>query len=137
MKKLVWTLTIAMLICLLPAFAHAAASIPLTWDAPTTRTDGTTMGLDEIQSYTVYYDTITPPAAHKVELAISGSYPSLAHMTYTLEGLTYNTQYYLGVTATDIYDQESTMSNIVTKVTGLPAPPNAPPNFAAPVAGVE
>ena len=57
-------------------------------------------------------------------------------MTYTLTGLNLNTPYYLAMSTTDEFSQESAITPIISKTTPIPALPGAPTNFSAPNAGV-
>lgn len=83
--------------------AHAGEAV-LTWDPPTTNTDGTP--LTDLAGYKVYYGTT------------SGNYTSIIDAgnvtTYTAASLTSNT-YYFATTAYDTSRNESGYSNEVSK----------------------
>jgi len=82
----------------------AAGTVTLTWDATTTRTDGSP--LDGAVSYKLYYGT-TPGANSSIIEVSSGT-------TCTINNLTPGT-YYFVMTAYDILGGESGYSNEVSR----------------------
>src|SRR3989344_8270826 len=108
MKKLVWLL---MIFIASPAIAGQAV---LSWDPPTTNTDGS--WLTDLGGYRLYYGTA------------SGNYGSVIDagnvITHTVTGLSGGT-YYFAVTAYDTSGNESGFSNEVSKTftsVTIPAP---------------
>ena len=85
--------------------ATHAAQVTLTWDPPTTNTDGTT--LTDLAGYKVHYGTA------------SGNYTTVidaANVTsYTVTSLATNVTYYFAATAYDTSGDESGYSNEVLK----------------------
>jgi PKD repeat protein len=92
-----------------------AAQIQLTWNAPTTNADGTS--LTDLAGYWLYYG------------GESGNYGPRINVgnqtTYLLSGLTGGQTYYFAVTAYDSYGNESALSNETSATT--PADPPLPP----------
>ncbi len=108
MKRLAW------LLWLLLASPAIAGQVVLSWDPPTTNTDGTP--LTDLGGYKLYYGTG------------SGSYGSVIDVgnviTYTVTGLLDGT-YYFAVTAHDTLGNESNFSNEVFRTiasVAIPAP---------------
>src|SRR3990170_6672109 len=88
--------------------AHAGEAV-LTWDPPTTNTDGTP--LTDLAGYKIHYGTT------------SGNYTTVIDVgnvtTYTVTNLTNNVTYYFATTAYDSSGNESGYSNEVSKtITG-------------------
>jgi hypothetical protein len=74
----------------------------LSWDAPTTRIDGSPLNpATDLQSYTIYYGTA--PSVYTHSLSVSN--PGTATLTHTFSLVP--ATYYFVVTATDNYGQES------------------------------
>ena len=106
-----------------------AGSAILTWNAPTTYTDGTVMPLSNVGSYTIYSGSTATNMTNKLTLPIIATWPSLAIMTYTVNNLGPGTLYF-GVSCTDILGSESGKSNIMSK--NIILTPNAPSNLIIP-----
>jgi hypothetical protein len=77
----------------------------LTWEAPTTNSDGTI--LTDLDGYKVYYGT--SPGTYGTPLNVGNV------TTYTIGNLSSGTTYYFAVTAIDISGNESDYSNEVSK----------------------
>lgn len=84
-------------------------SAALSWNAPTTRTDGTALSMSEIGGYTVRYGTSA--GSYTKTVTISDAYT----MNYTFASLTQGT-YYFVVTAFDKQGQSSGNSSSVSAV---------------------
>jgi len=78
-----------------------SSSLMLSWNAPTTNTDGTP--LTDLAGYKLYYGT--KPGQYDQVLTV-GSFT-----TAEIDGLYPGTTYYLAVTAYDIFGNESDFSN--------------------------
>lgn len=113
-----------------------AGSAVLTWQAPTSYADGTTLPLSSITAYTVYYDTgtLNQGTSPKIVLPITAQYPSTLTMSYTVTGLTPGATYNFAVTAT-ASGVESAFSNKVSKA--IPASPPSPPSGLSIPGGVD
>jgi PKD repeat protein len=98
-----------------------AASVQLSWTAPTTNANGT--ALTDLAGYKVYYGTSSRQYTSPVTIGNQTS--------YTLSGLTSGQRYYISVTARDTSGNESTFSNEVNIV----AP--SEPTSGAPVASFQ
>ncbi len=80
----------------------AGITATLTWDAPTTRIDNSSLNpATDLQSYTIYYGVT--PGVHNQSFPVSN--PGTATVTSTLS--VGPGTYYFVVTATDNYGQES------------------------------
>src|SRR3990170_1669525 len=95
--------------------AHAGEAV-LTWDPPTTNTDGTP--LTDLAGYKIHYGTT------------SGNYTTVIDVgnvtTYTVTNLTNNVTYYFATTAYDSSGNESGYSNEVSKTISGTADTTAP-----------
>lgn len=80
----------------------------LTWDAPTTRSDGST--LTDLAGYRIYYGTSSPVNAQNSEQIDVGNTTG-----YTLTGLEAGT-YYFTATAYDAFGNESAFSQEASKI---------------------
>ena len=86
MKKIVLVLVLFLL--LLVPMQALAGSVTLTWNAPTTRTDGSPLSLSEISKYRVYYGqtsgvyTLQQDVANPGTLIVSTQIVSLATGTW-------------------------------------------------------
>jgi hypothetical protein len=107
---------LAILIILALAASAGAANFTLTWDAPTTNTDGSP--LTDLAGYRLYRGVAT---------GIYGPPTDVGNVTaYTVTGLLSETMYYFVVTAYDTDNNESAYSN---EVSGMKATiPVAPSN---------
>lgn len=101
-----------------------AASIGLTWEAPTTNADGTAISNFVPAVYRIYYGTATG-AYNPTPVVITNN---SAVVTATLSGLADDTLYFSMVTAVNTYGNESAPSNEVSKRTAKPTP-SAPKNY--------
>jgi hypothetical protein len=82
----------------------------LTWDAPTTRADGTPLNpATDLSMYKIYYGT----ASHTYTQVVNVTNPGTTTITQTLN-LPAGT-YYFAVTVVDTLGQESNYSNEATK----------------------
>lgn len=88
----------------------ASGAAVLTWDAPTTRTDGSPLNpATDVQSYQIYYGT--SPGVYTQSVFVPN--PGTGTITHTF-AITPGT-YYFAVTDTDIYGVESGYSAEVSK----------------------
>ncbi len=103
------------LIVVLPAHA---GFLDLSWDAPTTNTDGT--HLSDLAGYRVYYGTSSPPACPGptfVSVPSPTLSPSAGHViTHRLKGLKNKAMHFVQVTAVDTDGNESICSRIASAV---------------------
>ena len=92
-------------------------SVTLSWDAPTTNTDGTP--LSDLSGYIIYYGTFSGDYTSSEDIGLSGCVapaPSVPHTcTYTVTGLTPGVTYYFAATAYDVFYNESDYSNEVER----------------------
>jgi hypothetical protein len=100
---------------IITAESGSLRSVTLSWDAPTTNTDGTP--LTDIAGYKVYYGTEYGNYTQNIDVGNVTTY-KVANLT---EGLTY----YFAVTAYDTSANESTYSNDVS--TSAPSTDTSPP----------
>lgn len=85
--------------------------ISLQWDMPTEYEDGSPIGLDEIKEYKVYYgDDSNFLKQSKNVLIVEGGQNTTASIMVS-KGI-----WYFAVTAIDVNEHESDLSNIVTYV---------------------
>ncbi len=85
-------------------------SATLTWDAPTTRTDGTSLDpATDILEYTIYYRSSTGILTHMMYVSNPGT-TIVTHSFSIAQGA-----YHIMVTATDNYSQESARSPEIIK----------------------
>jgi len=89
-------------------FSGGPGTATITWLAPTTKVDGSSLNAGEISSYNVYYGESTQNLILAASLN-SGSYE------HTISDLAPGT-YYFAVTVSDTNQNESSFSNIVSKV---------------------
>jgi hypothetical protein len=88
----------------------ATGAATLSWDAPATRTDGSSLNPSTaLQSYKIYYGT----SPHAYTQSVNVPNPGTATITHTVS-LSPGT-YYFAVTAIDAYGQESGYSTEVSK----------------------
>ena len=84
------------------------SSVNLSWVAPTTREDGETLSLSELEGYRIYYGTDSSKLIPLVDLDDSSV------TTHSITDLNAGT-YYFAVTAYDFSGLESGFSEIVSK----------------------
>ena len=125
------TLLMVLLSLLFIVSIAVAGTVTLTWDAPTTYTDGSQIALDQLGAYKVYYGH----ASHTYTSNVSVPNPMTPTVTYVLSSLPTGT-YFFAVAATDIYGNESDPSNEVSKFVSA-GPPSPPTNLIGTVTGVE
>ena len=89
-------------------FVGGPGSATITWMAPTTKVDGSSLNAGEISAYNVYYGDST----QNLVLAATLNAGSYEH-TFTDLG---PGRYYFAVTASDTNQNESSFSNVVSKV---------------------
>ncbi len=95
----------------------------LTWDKPTQYEDGTTLPVEELTHYRIYYGTDSSSWDNMIEIdaqVYSTSYP-IEENSIILES---NTNYYLAMTAVNNQGIESQLSEILS----FPAETSALPN---------
>jgi hypothetical protein len=86
------------------------ATVTLTWNAPTTRIDGSPLNpLTDLSAYKIHYGTLSQSYTQTVTVENTGANP----VTYTLN-LGPGT-YYFAITSIDASNQESTYSNEASK----------------------
>jgi hypothetical protein len=83
-------------------------SIPLSWVAPTTRTDGSTLRLSDIQGYCIYIGTT------RNDLQMVADINQGDRTSYVLDNLELG-DYYVAVSVYDQEDNMSSYSNVVLK----------------------
>ncbi|MCG7971829.1 MAG: putative Ig domain-containing protein [Candidatus Thiodiazotropha taylori] len=88
--------------------AATTGSMSLSWAAPTTRTDGTTLNLSDISGYQIYIGT-TPS---NLQMHIDLSQGDLS--SYTIDNMDLG-DYYVAIAAYDYSGNASDLSNIVQK----------------------
>ncbi len=98
-----------------------AGTVNLTWTAPTTNTDGST--LSDLAGYKVYYGTSSGNYTTSIDVGKTTSYQLTLAGGYT---------YYFAVTAYDTSGNESTYSNEVYKTLGADT---TPPQISSVYAG--
>ena len=103
--KLFYVGLISLLLLLLDCSVLLAGSATLSWDAPTTNSDGTP--LTDLAGYKIYYGT---DSANYTEIIDTGNTTS-----YQVNNLTDGLTYYFAVTAYDTSGNESAFSNEVSK----------------------
>ena len=87
---------------------NCTSSIAISWTAPTTRADGTTLSLSELEGYRIYLGSDSENLTPVVDLADSSI------NSYTLTGLVPGT-YYISVTAYDYDGLESVFAQPVSQ----------------------
>ncbi|MBI5755919.1 MAG: fibronectin type III domain-containing protein [Nitrospirae bacterium] len=97
---------------LLTSSAHAGQAV-LTWDPPTTNTDGTP--LTDLAGYKIYYGMSSGGYGTSID---TGNVT-----TYTISGLTEKVTYYFAATTYNTYGNESNNSNEVYKTIPDATPP--------------
>jgi Fibronectin type III domain len=116
MHRRTWCLTLSILLCvigLISSYAQAG-QVQLSWDAPTTNTDGSP--ITDLAGYKVYYSQA------------GGNFSSVdvgKVTTYTLSGLQDGKTYFFVTTAYDTTGQESGFSNDVSTTLPLPVSINS------------
>jgi hypothetical protein len=119
MTKLFKHIITACIICLITLLhtSHLlAANITLSWNAPTTNADGTT--LTDLSGYKIYYG---------MESYFYSDSVTVGNVTtYQLANLTEGQTYYFTVTAIDTSGNESGYSNQSSALISLPSPDHAP-----------
>ncbi len=90
------------------AAVAATGSISLTWTAPATRADGSSLDISEIGGYLVYLGTSSDNLQVLVDINDRGA------TAYTIEELQLGT-YYIAVTTYDMDGNASSFSNVVSK----------------------
>jgi len=93
-----------------------AASITISWQAPTVNADGT--ALTDLEGYKVYYGTASRGYSSSVDAGYTTS--------YQINDLTEGSTYYFAITAYDAIGNESGYSNELIKSIPLPPPPPEP-----------
>jgi Fibronectin type III domain len=93
-----------------------AGQIRLTWNAPTTNTNGT--GLIDLHLYKIHYGTQSRGSTSSPAVFHYQSTFTLvaSQTTYTITGLTEGVRYYFSVTAIDLFGNESQYSGEVNTV---------------------
>ena len=79
----------------------------VSWDAPTTRSDGTALMPASLGGYRVHYGTA--PRTYDTTIDVGRV------TSHRITGLSAGTRYYFALTAYDISDRESDFSDEVTK----------------------
>ena len=87
--------------CLINANTTFAATVNLSWNPPTTNTDGSQ--LTDLAGYKIYYGTISGYYTQQIDVNNV--------TTYTLSNLSDGTSYYIAITAYNISLRESDYSN--------------------------
>jgi hypothetical protein len=88
----------------------ATGNVNLTWDAPTTRSDGSMLNpVSDLSMYIIYYGT----SPHTFTICVVVANPGVTTISKTLN-LSPGT-YYFAVTAVDTLGQESSYSNEISK----------------------
>jgi fibronectin type 3 domain-containing protein len=83
-------------------------TVSLSWDAPTTRTDGSFMPLSSLMGFRIYIGTSKDNLQAQIDIEDADA------ENYTTESLDPGT-YLFAVSAYDVYGLESDLSNIVSK----------------------
>jgi PKD repeat protein len=121
-RKLAITLPVTLMLLVLMAAPLHAASVRLSWTAPTKNVDGSS--LNDLAGYKVHHGSSNRQYTASVEVGNV--------TTYTLSGLTSGQQYHITVTAKDTSGNESPFSNEVTVTpTDTPTPGTPVANFTA------
>ena len=109
--------TAALIMLIVMSAQLQAAQIQLTWTAPTTNADGTS--LTDLDGYRVYYGQTSGNLTQNVDVG--------NQTTYLLSGLVGGQVYYFAVTAYDTSGNQSALSKeaSTTTPTGPPPPPVA------------
>jgi PKD repeat protein len=118
---------VCLAVCLLFIATHLhAAQVQLSWNAPTTNADGTT--LRDLAGYRLHYGLSSRNYTSSVNVGNTTS--------YTLSGLTSGQRYYVAVTAYDTSGNQSSYSNEVNFVAPSDSTTAPVANFtAAPTSG--
>lgn len=119
MHRHTWCLTLTLVLCLtimLMASYTQAAQLELTWDPPTTNTDGTPLA--DLAGYKIYYGQS------------SGNYSETLNVgnvtSHLLGGLAEGKTYYFAAAAYDVSGNESDFSNEVSAAIPSSEPPHPP-----------
>ena len=102
MENTIKTIILTLALLLIPTIA-LAGSVTLSWDPPTTNSDGTP--LTDLSGYVVYYGTDSGSYTKNIDIGNV--------VTYSVSGLTDNLIYHFAVTAYDFSGNESGYSNEV------------------------
>lgn len=124
-RKILFGILASLLLIVNVAFA---ATVQMTWQAPTAYTDGTTLPLSGITAYNIYYGASPAAMTTKLALPIMAAWPSLSTMSYTVNNVGAGTWYF--AVSCSVGTAESGFSNIVSKTIVLV--PNAPSNLIIP-----
>ena len=120
MKKFVFAVILLIMVFAIPVRAADVAT--LTWDNPTSRTDGSVFLPSDIAAFKVYFGTVNPPYS-AMTVTVTPSYPAKAvDQEFTLTGLADSTVYYFMVSVVDKNGTEGEKSEVVSKVTAAPPP---------------
>ena len=92
----------------------AEATSNLSWEAPTTRVDGTPLAMEEIQEYRVYYEVDGIPTVASSVTAIDFASIS-AEITLTLNPRVEPYVVSFAILTVDTEDRQSQLSEIVSK----------------------
>lgn len=115
-RKLAVALPATLVFLILMASSLHAAQVQLSWTAPTTNADGTT--LRDLAGYKVYYGQSSRQYGASIDVGNRTS--------YTLSGLVAGLRYYMTVTAYDTSGNESSFSNEVNILAPIIPPSGAP-----------
>ena len=85
------------------------ASATISWTAPTARVDGSAIAMSELGGYKIYYGTDSSSLSTIVTITNSSQF------SYQFNNLQRGSVYYFRVTAYDMGNSESQMSNRVTR----------------------
>jgi len=110
------------LLMMLPLSATAAT---LSWEAPTTREDGSSMTPAEIAEYRVYYAIDTIPTLQSTEVIVTEGL--IKEVELNLLSGTYVVNF--GIVTVDTDGLSSQMSEIVSKSYVIKSPPGPPTNL--------
>jgi PKD repeat protein len=122
-RKLAIALPATLVLLLLMAVSLDAASVQMSWTAPTTNADGS-QPLTDLAGYKVFYGLSSRQYGAPIDV---GNVTS-----YTLSGLTSDQKYYMSVKAYDTSRNESAFSNEATITpTTSPPPGTLAANFTA------
>lgn len=97
MKNL--SLFILLLLFVFPAYADQTATI--TWDAPTTRVDGTPIAPTEIKNYTIYREIDAPVTTGSFSFDVAPGTTANDTLSLAPQAAAYTVNYFMTVTLTD------------------------------------
>lgn len=135
-SALILPLAFLALIMGMPGHSYAAGTaatsqtVTATWQAPTTREDGTPLAASEIASYRLYYAIGSTPTTSSPSVSITPGSATQGVVTLQLSPSTDPVTVNLAVTAVDTNGLESPLSNIASKTflvksTALPSAPTS------------